>query len=188
MDPTWIPIHLGFLWDTLEGTVALPEDRTTRVETWNKKLLVLESSTQEDLESLVGTLISTNTAVWKAPLHLRYLHRTLLFFHHLNLYSTSGLMPALLKLFLKQEQGCQLNSGLRKHSRAQSLGSVPVGIYGYLTNATIHIRCFFVFPEVMCHIQLFESRKWALGISPLIPDQILKSLDQGVSLWTRFGN
>ena len=79
MDPTWIPIYLGFLWDTLEGTVALPEDRTTRVETWNKKLLVLESSTQEDLESLVGTLINTNTTVWKAPLHLRYLHRMLLF-------------------------------------------------------------------------------------------------------------
>ena len=80
MDPTWIPIHPGFLWDTLEGTVALPEDRTTQVETCNEKLLVLESITQEDLEILVGILISTNTTVWKAPLNLRYLHRTFLFF------------------------------------------------------------------------------------------------------------
>ena len=33
MDPTWTPIHLGFLWDTMEGTVALPENKTTPVET-----------------------------------------------------------------------------------------------------------------------------------------------------------
>ena len=35
--------------------------------------------TPKDLESLVGTLISTHTAVWKALLHLRYLQSTLLF-------------------------------------------------------------------------------------------------------------
>ena len=29
VDPTWIPLHLGFLWDTMEGTVALSEDKTT---------------------------------------------------------------------------------------------------------------------------------------------------------------
>ena len=29
MDPNWTPIHLGFLWDTMEGTVALPEDKNT---------------------------------------------------------------------------------------------------------------------------------------------------------------
>ena len=32
MDPTWILIHLGFLWDTLKETVALPEDKATLVE------------------------------------------------------------------------------------------------------------------------------------------------------------
>ena len=71
-------IHLGFLWDTLEGTIALPEDKTTSVEIWAKKLLVIGSITQEDLESLLATLISPHTAVWKAPLHLRYLERMLL--------------------------------------------------------------------------------------------------------------
>ena len=49
------------------------------METWTKRLLESVSTTQEDLESLVGTLISTHTAVWKAPLHLRYLQRMLLF-------------------------------------------------------------------------------------------------------------
>ena len=63
MDPTWIPIHLGFLWDTLEGTIALSEDKTTLVDIWAKKLLAIGSITQEDLESLVGTLVSTYTAV-----------------------------------------------------------------------------------------------------------------------------
>ena len=79
MDPSWTSIHLGFLWDTSEGTVALPEDKTTWVEEWAIRLLESVSTTQEDLESLVGTLISTHTAVWKAPLHLRYLQRMLLF-------------------------------------------------------------------------------------------------------------
>ena len=74
-DPPWAPIHLCFLWDTLEGTVALPEDKTTQVETWAKKLLVAGSTTQEELESFVGTLISTPMVVWKASLHLRYLQR-----------------------------------------------------------------------------------------------------------------
>ena len=73
MHTTWTLIHLGFLWDTSEGTVALPEDKTTQVEVRAKKLLVIGSITQEDLESLVGKLISTHTAVRKAQLYLRYL-------------------------------------------------------------------------------------------------------------------
>ena len=31
-EPTRIPLHLGFLWDTLRNTIALPKDKTTRVE------------------------------------------------------------------------------------------------------------------------------------------------------------
>ena len=73
MDPTLIPIHLGFLWDTSEGTVVLPEDKTTQVETWAKKLLVVGSTTQKDFESLVGTLISTHIAVLKTLWHLQHL-------------------------------------------------------------------------------------------------------------------
>ena len=67
-DPTGIPLHLGFLWNTLKETIALPEDKTTQVEAWVKKLLAVNKTTQEDLECFVGTLISTTPAVWKAPL------------------------------------------------------------------------------------------------------------------------
>ena len=62
----------------MDGTVSLPEDKTTQVEIWAKKLLAIGSITQDDLQSVVGTLISTHMAVWKAPLHLRYLQRMLL--------------------------------------------------------------------------------------------------------------
>ena len=58
LDPTWELIHLDFLWDTLEGTAFLPEDKTTQVETLAKKLLVVQLTTQEELECFVGTLIS----------------------------------------------------------------------------------------------------------------------------------
>ena len=32
LEPTGIPLHLGFLWDTLRKSIALPKDKTTRVE------------------------------------------------------------------------------------------------------------------------------------------------------------
>ena len=75
LDPTGIPLHLGFLWDTLKKTIALPEDKTTRVEAWAKKLLAVNKTTQENLECFVGTLISTTPAVWQAPLHYSDLQR-----------------------------------------------------------------------------------------------------------------
>ena len=78
LDPTGIPLHLGFLWNTLKKTIALPEDKTTRVEAWAKKLLAVNKTTQENLECFVGTLISTTPAVWQAPLHYRALQRSLL--------------------------------------------------------------------------------------------------------------
>ena len=78
LEPTGIPLHLGFLWDTLWKTIALPEDKTTRVEAWAKKLLAVNKTTQENLECFVGTLISTTPAVWKAPLHYRALQRSLI--------------------------------------------------------------------------------------------------------------
>ena len=68
LDPLRTPIHLGFLWDTREGTIALPEDKTTRVETWTQQLIATGSVTQEGLECLVGTLISCTPAVWQSPL------------------------------------------------------------------------------------------------------------------------
>ena len=47
----------------MEGAVALLEDKTTQVEEWAIGLLESVSNTQEYLESLVGTLISTHIAV-----------------------------------------------------------------------------------------------------------------------------
>ena len=78
LDPTSIPIHLGFLWDTLRKTVTLPKDKTTRVEAWAKNLMALKKTTQENLECFVGTLVSTVPAVWQGPLHYRNLQRALL--------------------------------------------------------------------------------------------------------------
>merc|ERR1712112_742066 len=78
LDPLRIPIHLGCLWDTREGTIALPEGKTTRVETWTQLLIATGSVTQEALECLVGTLVSCTPAVWQAPLRYRALQRTLL--------------------------------------------------------------------------------------------------------------
>ena len=71
--PSGTPTHLGFLWNTMNKTIALLEDKATRVEAWAKKLLAVKKTTQEDLECFVGTLISTTLAVWKAPLHYRAL-------------------------------------------------------------------------------------------------------------------
>ena len=78
LEPTRIPLHLGFLWDTLWKTIALLEDKTTWVEAWAKKLLTINKTTQENFEYFVGTLISTTPTVWKAPLHYRALQRLLI--------------------------------------------------------------------------------------------------------------
>ena len=71
LDPTNTPTHLGFLWDTSRKTIALPEDKTTRVEAWAKDLIAMKETTQETLECFVGTLVSTVPAVSKGPLHYR---------------------------------------------------------------------------------------------------------------------
>ena len=66
------------IWNILRKTITLPEDKTTRVEAWAKKLMALKKTTQEDLECFVGTLVSTTPAVWQAPLHYRNLQYALL--------------------------------------------------------------------------------------------------------------
>ena len=78
LDPTSIPLHLEFLWDTSNKTVALPEDKTIRVEAWAKDLMALNKTTQGNLECFMGTLVSTVPAVWQGPLHYRNLQCTLL--------------------------------------------------------------------------------------------------------------
>ena len=71
-------LHLGFFWDSLEKPIALPQDKTTRVEAWAKKLLPVNKTTQENMECFVRTLMSTTPAVWKATLHYRALQRSLI--------------------------------------------------------------------------------------------------------------
>ena len=78
LEPTGIPLHLGFFWVTLRKTITLPEDKTTQVEAWAKKLLAVNKTNQKNLECFVGTLIRTTPAVWKAPLHYRALQRSLI--------------------------------------------------------------------------------------------------------------
>ena len=78
LDPTSIPTHLGFLWNTLRKTITLPEDKTTLVEAWARKLMALKKTTQKDLECFVGTLVSAVPAVWQDPLYYRNLQRALL--------------------------------------------------------------------------------------------------------------
>ena len=78
LEPTRKPLHLGFLLDTMGRAIALPEDKTTQVEAWGKKLLTVNKTTQENLECFVGTLISTTPTVWKAPPHYRALQRSLI--------------------------------------------------------------------------------------------------------------
>ena len=39
LDTTWTLIHLGFLLNTNTNTITLPEDKTSQVEIWVKKLL-----------------------------------------------------------------------------------------------------------------------------------------------------
>merc|ERR1712082_296533 len=56
LEPTGILLHLGFLWNTLKKTIALPKDKITWVEAWAKKLLAVNKTTQENLECFVGAL------------------------------------------------------------------------------------------------------------------------------------
>ena len=71
-------MHLGFLFDSTNKTIAIPEDKIQRLVTWTRSLLKTKETTQADLESLVGTLVSVMPACPLAPLHYRYLQRVLI--------------------------------------------------------------------------------------------------------------
>ena len=68
LDPTQTPLHLGFLWDTVQGTIVLPEDKTSRLVDWTSKLLQDLYTTQGELGSLVSMLISVTPTMWQSPL------------------------------------------------------------------------------------------------------------------------
>ena len=78
LEPTQTPVHLGFLFDSTNKTIAIPEDKIQRLVTWTRSLLKTKETTQSDLESLVGTLVSVMPACPLAPLHYRSLQRVLI--------------------------------------------------------------------------------------------------------------
>ena len=53
---------------------------TIRVEAWAHKLLIVDTTTQENLECFVGTPISTTPVVWQSPLHYRAFKTALIIF------------------------------------------------------------------------------------------------------------
>ena len=71
-------MHLGFLFDSTNKTIAILEDKIQRLITWTESLLAQRVITQADLESLVGTMVSVMPACPLAPLHYRALQRVLL--------------------------------------------------------------------------------------------------------------
>ena len=78
LEPTQTPVHLGFLFNSLNKTIAIPEDRIVRLVAWTKSLLASPVTSQAQLESLVGTIVSVLPACPVAPLHYRALQRVLL--------------------------------------------------------------------------------------------------------------
>ena len=78
LEPTQTPVHLGFLFDSSNKTIAIPEDKIQRLVTWTRSLLTTKETTQLDLESLMGTLVSVMPACPLAPMHYRSLQRALM--------------------------------------------------------------------------------------------------------------
>ena len=73
LEPTQTPVHLGFLFDSTNKTIAVPEDKIQRLVTWTKSLWIDQVTTQANLESLVGTMVSVMPACPLAPLYYRVL-------------------------------------------------------------------------------------------------------------------
>ncbi len=78
LEPTQTPVHLGFLFDSSNKTIAIPEDKILRLVTWIRSLLTAKETTQSDLESLMGTMVSVVPACPLAPMHYRSLQRALM--------------------------------------------------------------------------------------------------------------
>ena len=58
LEPTHTPVHLGFLFDSSNKTIAIPEDKIVGLVTWTKSLLASAVTSQAQLESLVGMMVS----------------------------------------------------------------------------------------------------------------------------------
>ena len=77
LEPTQTHVHLGFLFNSLNKTIAIPEDKIVRLVTWTKSLLASPVAMQAQLKSLVGTMVLVVPACPLAPLHYRALAKSL---------------------------------------------------------------------------------------------------------------
>ena len=78
LEATQTPVNLGFLFDSSNKTIAIPEDKIERLVTWTKSLLASSVTMQAKLESLVGSMVSVLPSCPLAPLYYRALQRVLL--------------------------------------------------------------------------------------------------------------
>ena len=74
-------LHLGFIWDSIEMNIALPEDKITKIKNF-AKVMRYKSNDIRSLSSFIGLLVSTKFAFLFAPLHYRRLQFLLI--QHFN--------------------------------------------------------------------------------------------------------
>lgn len=66
-------LHLGYLWNTLDMTISLPQSKIEKTRSLASKLLQKEKVTFRDISSFLGIVISHSTAMRNGPLHFRQL-------------------------------------------------------------------------------------------------------------------
>ena len=71
LEPARVIEHLGFIWDSRDMTVSLPQAKTSKIAERAAGLLSSGSATAGEMRSFLGTLESTRLAAACAPLHYR---------------------------------------------------------------------------------------------------------------------
>ena len=67
---------LGFVLDTRQMTIALPETKLHGLQKMCKKMVRLDVTSLRELARLLGTMVASHPAILPAPLHYRCLERT----------------------------------------------------------------------------------------------------------------
>ena len=65
--------HLGFNWDSVDMTVALPARKIHKMSSWASAVLATGGCTKKELRSFLGTAESTRPAAEEGALHYRHL-------------------------------------------------------------------------------------------------------------------
>ena len=68
--PSHVMLHLGYVWDTSNMTISLPEEKVTKIKNFARSCLSGPQSLRS-LASLLGLLVSAANAYKFAPLHFR---------------------------------------------------------------------------------------------------------------------